>query len=232
MGADFIMPKLGLTMEEGTVVRWLAAEGDQVAAGEVILEVQTDKVTVEVEAPAEGVLGELQVREGETVPIGTVLARIGNPQEASAERPRITPLARRVAAEEGIDLVGVLERGHDRITVADVRAIRETEGKRFSSPRARKRARETGIDWRSVTGTGPRGRVIERDVLATVDRAPGPAVAASDTPPASFRPSGDSSGTRGVLWEEPTPVQRVAAQRTTEAFTSTPALLPDLRDVG
>ncbi len=104
MAVDFTMPKLGLTMDEGTVVRWLAAEGDQVAAGQVILEVQTDKVTVEVEAPADGVLGAIVVREGETVPVGALLAQILMPGEAQPERTRVTPLARRIAAQEGIDL--------------------------------------------------------------------------------------------------------------------------------
>src|SRR5512136_1906544 len=85
MPTDVIMPKMGLTMETGTVQRWLAGEGQRVEAGEAILEVETDKVVVEVEAPASGLLGALLVREGETVPIGTVLTQIYGPGEERAE---------------------------------------------------------------------------------------------------------------------------------------------------
>ena len=90
MAVDLIMPKLGLTMEEGRVVRWLVAEGDQVEKGQPVLEVETDKVVVEIEARASGVMGPLLVGEGETVPVTTLLARI----YASGEKvlaPRISP---------------------------------------------------------------------------------------------------------------------------------------------
>ena len=103
MAVDLIMPKLGLTMEEGTVVRWLVAEGDQVKKGQPVLEVETDKVVVEVEATASGVMGPLLVGEGETVPITTLLARIYAPREKVGEKvlaPRITSLARRMAEKE------------------------------------------------------------------------------------------------------------------------------------
>jgi pyruvate/2-oxoglutarate dehydrogenase complex dihydrolipoamide acyltransferase (E2) component len=94
MPTDVIMPKLGLTMETGTVQRWLAAEGQLVEAGTALLEVETDKVVVEVESPASGTLGLPVVREGENVAIGTVLARIYAPGErqadtAAGERPGV-----------------------------------------------------------------------------------------------------------------------------------------------
>lgn len=132
MPTDIIMPKLGLTMEEGTVVRWLAAEGDHVAQGAPLLEVETDKVVVEVEAPASGVIGGLKVREGEKAPVGALLAQL-------------------YAAEE-------------------IESRKKEEGKRkiFSSPRARWRAAGSGVDWRALAGSGPQGRIIERDVLAAV----------------------------------------------------------------
>jgi pyruvate dehydrogenase E2 component (dihydrolipoyllysine-residue acetyltransferase) len=166
MPTDVIMPKLGLTMESGTVQRWLARAGERLEAGQTLLEVETDKVVVEVEAPAPGILGPVLVSEGETVPLGTVLARIYPLGEKPAERavvespepvrpkpvqaaglaPGITPLARRIADGQG---AGQRERT-------------------FSSPRARRRAKEANLDWRAIPGSGPRGRVIERDVLAAV----------------------------------------------------------------
>lgn len=130
MPTDIIMPKLGLTMEEGTVVRWLAREGEHVAQGAPLIEVETDKVIVEVEAPASGVIGAILVREGEKAPVGALLAHL-------------------FAAEE-------------------METRKKEEGKRkiFSSPRARWRAAGLGVDWRTLAGSGPRGRIIERDVLA------------------------------------------------------------------
>ena len=112
MPTDIVMPKLGLTMEEGTIVHWRAAEGDRVAQGQPLLEVETDKVTVEVEAPATGVMAAPLVGEGQKVPVGTLLGRILDTEEEilrctqddSAEgqgegrRNRVTPLARRMAA--------------------------------------------------------------------------------------------------------------------------------------
>lgn len=225
MTTDFIMPRLGLTMEEGTVIRWLAAEGDSVSAGDIILEVQTDKVTVEVEAPAQGVLGPLLVGEGQTVPVGTILARIGERHEAPAlpaPRSKATHLAQRIAADRGIDLAQAAPKGsRDRITAADVRALAGTSTKVFSSPRARWRAREAGIDWRAVHGSGPRGRVIECDILKAAP--PTPATELDRTLVLPLPPRTPmSSPPGGVRWEEPTPVQRVAAERTTATFTSTP----------
>jgi pyruvate dehydrogenase E2 component (dihydrolipoamide acetyltransferase) len=228
MATDFTMPKLGLTMEEGTIVRWLAAEGDAVERGQVILEVQTDKVTVEVEAPAEGVLSARLVGEGEAVPVGTLLAQIVEPGEKAAPRRRATPLARRIAAQEGIELTAVAPAG-DRITAADVRPLTGGPTRSFSSPRARKRARGAGLDWRELSGSGPRGRVIERDVLAVRPSEqqarpavpPVPDAAASGLPPSSKAPA-ELAPPERVRWEEPTPVQRISAARTTAAFTSTP----------
>ena len=76
MAVDIIMPKLGLTMEEGTIVRWHAAAGDRVEQGQVLLDVETDKVTVEVESPATGIMGTVLVDEGQKVPVGTLLGQI------------------------------------------------------------------------------------------------------------------------------------------------------------
>jgi len=142
MPADIIMPRLGLTMEEGTVVRWLAREGEHVVQGAPLLEVETDKVIVEVEAPASGVIGTIQVREGEKVPVGALLAHL-------------------YAAEE-----------------METRKTEEGTRKIFSSPRARRRAAGLGLDWRTLAGSGPRGRIIERDVLSAAPHLPPPVVGA------------------------------------------------------
>jgi pyruvate dehydrogenase E2 component (dihydrolipoamide acetyltransferase) len=227
MAVDLIMPKLGLTMEEGTVVRWLVAEGDQVEKGQPVLEVETDKVVVEVEATASGVMGPLLVGEGKTVPVTTLLARIYAPREKVGEKvlaPRITPLARRMAKEEGVDLSSIpAHRSDRRVRAEDVQAAlakrpgdsRRTGQRIFSSPRARKRARELGVDWRGLPGSGPRGRVVEKDVLRATRAATRP----SPTPSPALPLEGEG---RDVTWETPTTIQRVTAERMVASFGSAP----------
>jgi pyruvate dehydrogenase E2 component (dihydrolipoamide acetyltransferase) len=241
MAVDLIMPKLGLTMEEGTVVHWLVAEGDQVEKGQALLEVETDKVVVEVEATASGIIGPLLVGEGQTAPVTTLLARIYAPGEqiepgATAPRktgdevpaPRITPVARRVAEKEGVDLSSIPARGPgERIRARDIQAVqakRQGAGspsrqRIFSSPRARKRARELGVDWRVLSGSGPRGRVVEKDVLRV----------ATLSPTLPLRGGGSVAGEgvlegagEDVIWETPTTVQRLTAERMVASFGSAP----------
>ncbi len=248
MAVDLIMPKLGLTMEEGTVVRWLVAEGDPVEKGQSVLEVETDKVVIEVEATASGVMGPLLVDEGQTVPLTTLLARIYTPGEEVSRRAQVemetprpdktgpavksvaraTPLARRIAEKEGVDLSSVpVRRSGKRVRAEDVRVVQakgpgdrvkppvfqknRVSGQRvFSSPRARKRARELGVDWRNLPGSGPRGRVVEKDVLHAAQAArPGPIPALK----------GEE---REVTWETPTTVQRITAERMVASFGNAP----------
>ncbi len=240
MAIDLIMPKLGLTMEEGMLVRWLAAEGDPVKKGQAVLEVESDKATIEVEAPASGLMGPLLVDAGQTVPLTTLLARIYAPGEeiprqaqagekspgpdktGPEEKPvaRITPLARRIAEKEGLDLSDIPARKTDRrLRAKDVQAARARRdsagrpGRRrvFSSPRARKRAGELGLDWRALPGSGPRGRVVEKDVLAAARVDP-----RSNPPP--FR----GRAREGVTWQTPTTVQRLTAERMVASFGSAP----------
>ena len=155
MPTDITMPKLGLTMDEGTVIRWLAAEGEPVVQGEPLLEVETDKVVIEVEAPASGVLGSLQVQAGEKAPVGALLARLYAAKEAR-------------------------ERNKE-----------EERRKIFSTPRARWRAHGLGLDWRRLAGTGPHGRVIERDVFAAAKHP-----LAESAEPAAFAPPPSPPATR------------------------------------
>lgn len=225
MAVDLIMPKLGLTMEEGTVVRWLVAEGDHVEKGRPVLEVETDKVVVEVEATASGVMGPLLVGEGKTVPVTTLLVRIyapGEKVEEEAPAPRITPLARRMAKKEGVDVSSIpAHRSDRRVRAEDVQAAlakrsgdsRRTGQRIFSSPRARLRARELGVEWRGLSGSGPRGRVVEKDVLRAAVALPGP----TPSPPLPLKGEG-----RDVTWETLTTVQRVTAERMIASFGSAP----------
>jgi pyruvate dehydrogenase E2 component (dihydrolipoamide acetyltransferase) len=154
MATEVVMPRMGLTMEEGTVVRWLKREGEAVRAGEILLEIETDKVTTEIEARAEGVLGKILVAEGETVPIGTPIAIILAPGEALAES--VADATERAGASQiAAEVQGqTFLAGQPTSPPAKVRA----------SPAARRAARQLGVDLSQVHGHGPLGRVLESDV--------------------------------------------------------------------
>lgn len=175
MPTDVIMPNLGLTMEEGAVARWLAAPGDRIERGQPLFVVETDKVSVEMEAMAAGVLGPLVVETGRKVAVGTVLAHIYDPDEGREtldEDPDAGDRTRHPAptVPPGPPSRPLLSEPSLR-SAADLQP-QPAALRLFSSPRARKVARERGIDWRRVPGSGPGGRVVERDILAAVSPAP------------------------------------------------------------
>jgi len=131
------MPQLGVSVVEGTVIRWLVAEGDEVAADQPLCEVDTDKIVTDIPSPAAGTLTEILVREGTTVEVGTLLARIssdsGHPYRPDLhERPEFhSPVVQRLAAEHGVDLSGVVGTGRDgRVRKLDVLAAAHANGER------------------------------------------------------------------------------------------------------
>ncbi len=151
MAKEVIMPKLGLTMEEGVINKWLVREGDRVEKGDPLFEVATDKVNMEVESPASGVVLKILYPEGATVPITQVVAYIGEEGE-EVPVPEKQVEAQRIQEEP---------RG-------EVREVQEEvpgkEGRIKASPLARKLAKAYGIDLATIRGTGPGGRIIREDV--------------------------------------------------------------------
>lgn len=162
MATEVIMPKLGMSMTEGSVVRWLKKDGDTVKKGEPIFEVQTDKVVLEVEAPADGVLKVL-VKEDVTVAINTVIGWILAPGEAVPEGG-VETVAERAPAREGPAVVTEVAATEEVPTAAPA-------GRVPASPAAKRVARELGIDLTTVTGSGPGGRTVEKDVRAAAEAA-------------------------------------------------------------
>jgi pyruvate dehydrogenase E2 component (dihydrolipoamide acetyltransferase) len=152
MTTEVIMPKLGMTMQEGTIVRWLKKEGEWVEKGEPILEIETDKVVMEVEASASGILAGISVGPGEVIPVTQTIAYICAPGEEPS------PIAERLARVE----TPVIERPP---SLAE-RALPPRQVKVRASPAARRLARERGVDLSQVKGTGPEGRTTEADVEA------------------------------------------------------------------
>jgi pyruvate dehydrogenase E2 component (dihydrolipoamide acetyltransferase) len=186
MAVEVKLPRLGQGMEAGTIVRWLKSEGDEVTKGEPLYELDTDKVTQEVEAEADGVLLKIVVPDGE-VDVGTTVGVIGaEGEEVSVDAPapeeepeeEKEPREEEPAAEE--EPAVAAQEGPQ--AEAEVEAPSAADGGRVkASPLARRIARERGIDLASLTGTGPEGRVVAEDVERAV-AAPAPAAAPGREP--------------------------------------------------
>jgi len=164
MVTEVILPKLGQTMEEGTIVEWLKQEGDPIQRGEVLFMVETDKATLEVEATARGFLRKILVPVGETVSVLTVVALIT--RKADEDIAAYEPQFRVSGSEFQVDEAAQPEAFKPKTLKPETRI--------FASPRARRLAREKGVDLALVTGSGPSGRIVERDVLAYLEQRPRP----------------------------------------------------------
>ena len=222
---DFLMPSLGADMEHGKIVEWLVKPGDYVRRGDLVAVVDTDKTIMDVETFQEGVVAELLVELGETVPVGTPLARItqtpaevGVPRhEAPApappvpapagapakEAPPIAPPVRHLAHRLGVDTARIHGTGKGgAITRADVEhavaATPSAAGRVRSSPRARRLAAELGVELSAVTGSGPEGAVTVSDVQHAADSAsaaPPEAAVSAAGVPAGTAPEAGTAGT-------------------------------------
>jgi pyruvate dehydrogenase E2 component (dihydrolipoamide acetyltransferase) len=249
MPARVIMPALELAQDSGKVLQWLRAPGDTVRKGDPLVEIETDKATVEIEAPASGVLREVTAQAGDVIPVGQTIALIFGADEAGvapaappaappgarptpatpapaavaappAAAPKISPLARKVAEQHGVDLTQVAPSGR-RIEKADVLAFVERRGAPLAgngptprlaaaSPKARRLAAERGLDVTDLRGFGPGGAVLVADVLAAATRPTAPTPAA---PTPAVAPAG--APRVGTIW-------RVMVERMTQSWTTAP----------
>lgn len=177
MATTIVMPQMGYDMREGTVVRWRKQEGESVTRGEVIAEIETDKATVEMEAYSAGVLSKIVVEEGITVPVGELIAVIGEPGETL---PPIEELQGKDASTSVAPAEPAVAEIKAEATAPTTPAPAPSAEVR-ATPIARRLAREKGIDLTQVSGTGPRGRITEADVVSyekSGGEAPAPSAAA------------------------------------------------------
>jgi pyruvate dehydrogenase E2 component (dihydrolipoamide acetyltransferase) len=215
VASEIKLPRLGQGMESGTIVKWLKSEGEHVEKGEPLYELDTDKVTQEVEADASGVLLQIAVQEGE-VPVGRTIAVIGEEGEevsASANGDEQPPPG---SAESDVQTVEAPSQAPAREPEREEGRAVSTEGQQVSvqrdggrvkaSPLARRIARERGVELASISGTGPEGRIVAEDVERAQVGAPAaaPAVAAA--------PAGE------VERRELTNIRKTIARRLTEAW--------------
>ncbi|MAF52125.1 MAG: 2-oxo acid dehydrogenase subunit E2 [SAR202 cluster bacterium] len=205
MANNVMLPQWGMNMEEGTLVKWLVAEGDEVDEGQPLVEIETAKINSELESPTSGVVAHIMESEGSTVKVGTLVAVIGAPGEnpprpeavsrrraraprpqssapaASGARVQVTPVARRLARQNDISLDNVAGTGpNGRITEDDVRAAiaqrDQPAGRVQVVPAARLMARRNNLDLAQIEGTGPGGRILVEDVEREIADSPAAAV--------------------------------------------------------
>ena len=228
MPTNVIMPALELAQETGKILKWLKAPGDTVSKGEPIVEIETDKVTVEVEAPASGVLGDVSARAGDVVPVGKTIALVfaaGEARAGAGEAARASPLARKVAEQHGVDLAQITTKT-GRIEKADVIAFVESRTPpgvaarlTAASPKARRLASERHVDLTVLRGTGPGGAILAGDVPASAPAgAEAGAIAASGSPvPIASATATTPGAPLGV-----SNVWRIMAERMTASWTTAP----------
>ncbi len=194
MASDVVMPQMGESIVEGTITKWLKKPGDKVERDEPLFEISTDKVDAEIPSPSAGVLKEIKVKEGQTVPINTVVATIDAagsaaaapapaPAKAEAPKPAAVPAPAAAASKPGPVPVPSAP-----AQTAAAAALPAHEGARIhSSPLVRRMAKEHGIDLATVPGTGAGGRISKQDIEAVIagggaPAAPAPSIEAPAAP--------------------------------------------------
>ena len=218
MAFTITMPQLGLTMTEGTVGKWLKKIGDSIAVGEPILEIETDKLSTAIESEAEGVLLAIAANEGEDVPVQGVLGYIGQPGEAlpegsapaaPAESPVATPAAPAAAPAVAQAAPQTAPQG-----------AAQQGGRVKASPLAKKIAANTGVNLAALAGTGPGGRILQRDVLAA------PTIPAS---PAVLAVPADTAGTSTARREKLKGMRKTVGERMLASHTQIPPVTQNMK---
>ena len=183
--AEVVMPRLSDSMEEGTILAWMKQVGDEVAVGDELVEIETDKANMAYEADVAGVLSEILAAEGDVVAIGAPIARIGGDEApdasggvSAAEEPKA---AEAVAMPAGPTVESTPPPDPQNHRRTDVGPAGMATAKAKASPLAKRIARERGVDLARLTGSGPGGRIVKADVERVEAPAPGAAAGAAET---------------------------------------------------
>ncbi len=194
MAFSVVMPALEMAQETGKLLAWRKQEGDRVTKGEPLLEIETDKAVVEVEAPADGILAGVKAVEGADIPVGQTIAWIVAPGEAPPAESAAAPVARALSHAK-------IKTPH--AVAPAIESPQPTSSSAKISPKARRLAKELGVDLASVRASGPGGEILASDVQA-----------AAAAPSASSEKSGNL--------EVPSSLGRIMAERTTQSWTTVP----------
>jgi len=212
MAISVVMPALEMAQETGKLVSWKKKAGDQVKKGEMLLEIETDKAVVEIEAQGDGILGGVTAKEGDVVPVGQTIAWLLKPGEQ--------PPANVAAAQTGRKMDSPAAAAATAAPAAPEPV--SAAGARIS-PKARRLAREHGVDIATLRGSGPGGEILAEDIMkaaaggapsASAAQAPPAAASARPTSPPSVAPSGSPDAVSSI--------GRIMAERTTQSWTTVP----------
>ena len=242
--AEIVMPRLSDSMEEGTILTWLKNVGDEIAVGDEIVEIETDKANMAYESDVAGTLTEILAQEGETLAIGSPIAHVGDPDESSSapaagpvgegdspssrgaggEPPSPPPAGGTV--EDSAGSSHAEDSGGDAPSSGDAPSDGDNSERIKASPVARRIAKEKGIDLSSISGSGPGGRIVKKDVkkaaASTEEDAPAaPAAAAADEAGAS-EPGSPETAKGQVTVEELSKLQSTIARRMSESKATAP----------
>ena len=224
---DILLPALSPTMEAGTLAKWLVKKGDTVSAGDVIAEIETDKATMEVEAVDEGVVEEILVPAGtEGVKVNAPIARLSG----GSETPAAAPPKPEPAKEKATPTEPRKDAATAKSEPASAPPVPRADGERvFASPLARRIAEQKGLDLTAIKGSGPRGRIIERDVKDAKPGAPkaAPSLAAAPSerrgesrPVQSLQQMGIPEGSYDLIPLDG--MRKTVARRMTDSFRDVP----------
>jgi pyruvate dehydrogenase E2 component (dihydrolipoamide acetyltransferase) len=190
MAISVVMPALEMAQETGKLVSWLKKDGDRIVKGEPLLEVETDKAVMEIEAPGDGVLAGISAQPGTEIPVGKTIAWIVQPGEVPPAEAGEAATGRRIPADASVK------------SSAPAAELHATSPELKISPKARRLAKEHGVDLSRLRGSGPEGEILAADVVAAAGTMPSAAPVASD--------------------ESGSTVARLMAKRVTEAWTTVP----------
>src|SRR5688500_10516829 len=214
MAISVVMPALEMAQETGKLVSWKKKAGEQVKKGEMLLEVETDKAVVEIEAQGDGILGGVTAKEGDVVPVGQTIAWLLKPGEQPPANVAASQTGRKMDSAPAAAAAAAAPAAPEPVSAAGARI----------SPKARRLAREHGVDIATLRGSGPGGEILAEDIMkAAAGRAPagGPAKAghfdAAAARPMSPPPAASSGPPEAV-----SSIGRIMAERTTQSWTTVP----------
>ena len=221
MAISVVMPALEMAQETGKLVSWKKNEGEQVKKGEMLLEVETDKAVVEIEAGGDGVLSGVTAKVGDVVPVGQTIAWLLKPGEAVPTSGAQSQSGRKMESAPAATAAAAAPAAPEPASVAGAKI----------SPKARRLAREHGVDIARLRGSGPGGEILADDILKAAQAASGPAAvpapapasAAQATPPAAAaRPTSPPPAAPSGPADAVSSIGRIMAERTTQSWTTVP----------
>ena len=226
--AEVAMPRLSDSMEEGTILKWLKSDGDDVSRGEELVEIETDKANMTYEADLEGVL-KIVAQEGDTLPVGQTIAQIGEGggdsgggESAQAETSE-EPEAAQPAAEDEVERVKQPEPVATEEKQEEPEPEREGNGRVKASPIARRMAKDLGVELGSLQGSGPGGRIVKSDVEAAAKDGGEPEEEPQEKPREAPKPVVSGDGGRGATTtEDLSRLQQTIARRMAESKATAP----------